>query len=183
MVRRCDTRPAPLAIMFVAGLSALAASAVEARPALAGAAAVYVGPGYGARWVGGPYRPWVGPGWRYGYPGWRYGYPGWGYPYAGYGYGFGWGLGYGAGWAVATTPAWGWPVAPAAYVMPSWVPMGVVVEPSPFVEPAPLESTPPVPQAAPQQPGFWYYCTDPAGYYPYVTTCSRPWVAVQPTGR
>jgi hypothetical protein len=26
----------------------------------------------------------------------------------------------------------------------------------------------------------WYYCTEPAGYYPYVQQCSRPWVAVRP---
>jgi len=39
------------------------------------------------------------------------------------------------------------------------------------------------PRAAPQQPGYWYYCTEPAGYYPYVQECSRPWIAVQPTAK
>jgi hypothetical protein len=41
----------------------------------------------------------------------------------------------------------------------------------------------PAPQAVPQQPSYWYYCTEPAGYYPYVNTCSRPWIAVQPATR
>jgi hypothetical protein len=39
--------------------------------------------------------------------------------------------------------------------------------------------------SAPQQPvvnpsNFWYYCTDPAGYFPYVQNCSRPWMQVVP---
>jgi hypothetical protein len=51
-----------------------------------------------------------------------------------------------------------------------------------FVE-APATAAPQAPQAAPQQPGYWYYCTEPAGYYPHVDTCSRPWIAVQPTAR
>jgi hypothetical protein len=28
--------------------------------------------------------------------------------------------------------------------------------------------------------GNWYYCVDPAGYFPYVGACNRPWVAVTP---
>ena len=34
----------------------------------------------------------------------------------------------------------------------------------------------------PSQPrsGHWYYCSSPAGYYPDVNTCSRPWIAVDP---
>jgi hypothetical protein len=30
---------------------------------------------------------------------------------------------------------------------------------------------------------YWYYCQDPAGYYPYVTQCSGPWqpVPAQPS--
>jgi hypothetical protein len=29
--------------------------------------------------------------------------------------------------------------------------------------------------------GLWYYCDDPAGYYPYVKECRTPWRAVDPT--
>jgi hypothetical protein len=30
------------------------------------------------------------------------------------------------------------------------------------------------------QPGYWYYCQDPAGYYPTVATCPGGWVQVAP---
>lgn len=33
---------------------------------------------------------------------------------------------------------------------------------------------------APQVPGYWYYCDDPPGYYPYVEECRRPWNTVAP---
>lgn len=26
----------------------------------------------------------------------------------------------------------------------------------------------------------WYYCPKPAGYYPYIQSCSQPWVSVDP---
>jgi hypothetical protein len=29
--------------------------------------------------------------------------------------------------------------------------------------------------------GYWYYCTNPAGYYPYVKECSTDWQKVNPT--
>ena len=31
-----------------------------------------------------------------------------------------------------------------------------------------------------QAPAFWYYCDNPAGYYPYVQTCGTPFRAVTP---
>ena len=27
---------------------------------------------------------------------------------------------------------------------------------------------------------YWYYCTDPAGYFPYVQTCNKAWIPVVP---
>jgi len=27
---------------------------------------------------------------------------------------------------------------------------------------------------------YWYYCTEPAGYYPYVQRCTVPWMTVLP---
>jgi hypothetical protein len=33
----------------------------------------------------------------------------------------------------------------------------------------------------PQAGGSWYYCDNPAGYYPYVRSCMGPWRAVAPT--
>ncbi len=184
--------------LFALCTLSVAATAVDARAPGHAPGGTQMGPVYGrAGWVGGPYRPGygVGYGWRAGYPGWRYGYPGYGYRgygYPGYGYGFGWGLGYGAGWALATAPLWGWGAAPAAvYVDPSFYPYGVAQPAYPplteFVEPG-VQQQPPAavpapqtaPQVAPQSPGYWYYCTEPAGYYPYVGQCLRPWTAVQP---
>ena len=41
-----------------------------------------------------------------------------------------------------------------------------------------------VPQAqaapAPAANNFWYYCVEPAGYYPYVKTCNKAWMQVVP---
>ena len=72
-----------------------------------------------------------------------------------------------------------------------WIGPGVVVGPPVVVVPPPVYVQPPVvveqpapvyqeqsPQAAQQ---FWYYCQDPAGYYPYVKECPRGWQPVSPT--
>lgn len=122
-------------------------------------------PGWGP--VGPGYRPpvVVGPA----YPGWR---PGWG---AGY-----WGPGYWGPRVVITTPGvvgpwpYGWS---GAYPVPYAVPYGV-----PYAMPY---ATPPVvvsaaPAAAAPETSFWYYCSQPAGYYPYVKDCSQPWMKVVP---
>jgi len=34
---------------------------------------------------------------------------------------------------------------------------------------------------APAAPQYWYYCADPAGYYPYVVQCRVGWRAVPAT--
>jgi len=40
------------------------------------------------------------------------------------------------------------------------------------------------PQAAAAAPApaaaYWYYCTSPAGYYPYVQSCNQAWIPVVP---
>lgn len=121
---------------------------------------------------------------------WGVGYrPGWGYraPYFGYGYGYGFGLATGAalGWAMAG-PWW-----PANY----WGGLGYAYPPAldPYVGVAVAVPAAPIEQVYIQQqqevgaptpsqtrPGHWYYCSSPAGYYPDVNTCSRPWTAVDP---
>jgi hypothetical protein len=35
-------------------------------------------------------------------------------------------------------------------------------------------------QEAPESAYYWYYCTDPAGYYPYVQNCGDAWMTVVP---
>jgi hypothetical protein len=70
--------------------------------------------------------------------------------------------------------------------------------PSPYYYPGPLYYPPPVatapvgptvyierapePAAATQGAGYWYYCRDPQGYYPYVKQCPGGWqpVAAEP---
>ena len=34
--------------------------------------------------------------------------------------------------------------------------------------------------AAPAPSNYWYYCTEPAGYFPYVQNCNRAWIPVTP---
>jgi hypothetical protein len=45
---------------------------------------------------------------------------------------------------------------------------------------APVEVAPPNPPSQPstQAAQFWYYCTNPAGYYPYVSQCASGWQKV-----
>ena len=32
-----------------------------------------------------------------------------------------------------------------------------------------------------EQTGYWYYCTDPEGYHPYVKDCPQGWLQVVPS--
>jgi hypothetical protein len=87
-------------------------------------------------------------------------------PYGGGWYGGHWYHGwYGAG------PAWWWVVGD------SWLlyPAPVYPYPDPYAAPVVSRSTPA--QGAAPQP-YWYWCNDPAGYYPYVSSCGSPWQAV-----
>lgn len=58
-----------------------------------------------------------------------------------------------------------------------YYPPGIVTipaDPPVYIERGTLES--------PRQPsaGYWYYCTDPTGYYPYVKACPGGWRQVDP---
>lgn len=55
---------------------------------------------------------------------------------------------------------WGWPAATVS------TPIVVEQDVTAFVAPPPAPTT------------LWYYCTDPAGYFPYVQTCNRAWIPV-----
>ncbi len=48
-------------------------------------------------------------------------------------------------------------------------------EPQVYIQREPAVTTSP-PQSAP----LWYYCPQPAGYYPYVQNCTQNWVGVDP---
>jgi len=119
------------------------------------------GPGrYVAPYPGG-YRPF--------YPA-RPVYPGWGAAY--------WGPR--AGVYVGAPAYWGggWPYAwGAAYAVPYAVPYAVAPI---VVNAAPVPQVIVQPAAQAPADSFWYYCTQPAGYFPYVRSCSQPWMKVVP---
>ncbi len=71
-------------------------------------------------------------------------------------------------------PYWG------PYWSPYWAPYGyptVVAVPPPtvYVQPSPQAYVQP-----PPPPPSWYYCENPAGYYPYVQQCPGGWRQVTP---
>ena len=43
-------------------------------------------------------------------------------------------------------------------------------------------AAPPVTTGYVEQTGYWYYCTDPEGYHPYVRDCPGGWMQVVPSG-
>ena len=49
----------------------------------------------------------------------------------------------------------------------------------------PYYVTPPVvvqqKESQPAETGYWYYCQDPKGYYPYVKECPNGWLKVAPS--
>jgi hypothetical protein len=179
-----------LALLALAFVSALASPAIQAGPGGSrGGGGAHARSGYShgsGHWAGGPYRPGYGAGYAHGYRGWGYGFPGYGYGY-GYGLGVGLGLGYGAGWAwtLGSPWYWGWPAV--AYGVPAYYPYGTLAPGYPALvldEDLSYLQQPQAEVIAAQAPrsaaSSWYYCTEPAGYYPYVQQCARPWIAVQP---
>lgn len=75
----------------------------------------------------------------------------------------------------AYVPSWygGWPAyGPGWYGDPYYrygAPLVVQVEPPVYIE-----------RADPPAKPTWYYCSNPQGYYPYVTQCSTDWRPVAP---
>lgn len=66
------------------------------------------------------------------------------------------------------------------YANPYYYAPPVVMSPEPttYVQ----QSAPSTAQPAPSQGGnYWYYCSDPQGYYPYVQQCNAGWQRVSPT--
>ena len=66
---------------------------------------------------------------------------------------------------------WWWIVGGVWYFYPA----PVHPYPDPYLPPTVI--APPAMTPAPAQ-AYWYYCTNPAGYYPYVPRCARNWQAV-----
>ncbi len=66
---------------------------------------------------------------------------------------------------------WWWIVGGVWYFYPTRI------EPYPDPYLPPVIVVPP----SPSPPQYWYYCANPAGYYPYVAQCSVNWQQVQAT--
>ena len=84
------------------------------------------------------------------------------------------GVGFGFGYPGFGYPYWGGPWGPWGY--PYYYPAPVVVQqPVTYIEQNP--------QAAPASAnaGWWYYCDQSRGYYPYVRECPTGWQRVPPT--
>ena len=90
---------------------------------------------------------------------------GWGH---GGGHGWGWGFGWGPWWGYG----WGYPYYPYYYPYDSYYEAPATVYQQ---QPAYQEST------RPEEQSYWYFCTKPQGYYPYVKRCSSGWLKVVPS--
>jgi len=86
----------------------------------------------------------------------------------------------GGQWYFYDRPVYPYPLAVAEVTYLEPVAVAAAVSASSVVVAAPAPITPVA--AAPQ---FWYYCDNPAGYYPYVATCNTSFrqVPAQPPGR
>lgn len=85
---------------------------------------------------------------------------------------------HGARVGIYVGPAWGWYDPWPRYYYPP-----VIVAPAApptYIEQAPpVEVQPAMPQS--QEPaGYWYYCAQPDGYYPYIKQCPGGWQRVAP---
>lgn len=153
------------------------ATAAPARGGRPPPGAVRPSPG-GWGWHGGPRPGWWGPPPGFWGPRWSVGVTV-GAPVV-------WGGAWGATWVGAWGSPWvgtwasPWPVWPGDWRVPGgW----------PVVTTAPIVVAPPPPTIVVQQPtlsssapapSFWYYCTQPPGYFPYVQACEKPWMKVVP---
>ena len=144
------------------------------------------GGSWNSGWRGGS---WHGRGsWNSGWRGgsWNHGWHGAPVRWGGWGWGGWWGppvsVSIGTPWVWGGSP-WAWGGSPWVWGGGPWW-SGTVVSspvfvsaPTVFVEAPPsAEATPP----APVPPVLWYYCTNPAGYFPYVQNCTEPWIKVVP---
>ena len=75
---------------------------------------------------------------------------------------------------------WWWTVGGVWYLYPSPIYPYPDYVADTFYDPDMVAPAPAVPNAG-YQPGYWYYCSATATYYPYVQSCAVPWTPVSPT--
>lgn len=93
-----------------------------------------------------------------------HGYPG-GHSHSGFGLYLGWPL-----FSYRYYPYYSYP-----YNYPYYPPTVITTPPAPpvYIEQA-------KPEVRDYPAGYWYYCRNPDGYYPYVKTCPEGWLRVDP---
>ncbi len=80
------------------------------------------------------------------------------------------------------TPRPWWPSPYYRYHPYYYEPRTIIIEREPpvYIQRQPSQVTQPVRPPPPVPAQVWYYCTDPADYYPYVQNCNQAWVRVDP---
>ncbi len=75
---------------------------------------------------------------------------------------------------VGPGPWWGPPYpyyGPNPYYYP-YPPVVIQQQPQTYIQPAPQQA---------EEQDYWYYCSNPQGYYPYVKKCPNGWLKVVPS--
>ncbi|MGO9379130.1 MAG: hypothetical protein ACLPN1_09060 [Dissulfurispiraceae bacterium] len=75
-----------------------------------------------------------------------------------------WGPGWGYGWGYPYYPYYSYPYP--YYYQPT------------VIQQQPAYSSP-----APEEQNYWYFCTQPEGYYPYIKRCPSGWLRVVPSNK
>ena len=102
--------------------------------------------------------------------------------YGGGHYGGGWGYGHGGSYGRSSfgiyfgAPFYSYPYYGYPYQYPYYYPPAVVTVP--VTPPVYIQQSPPAAQQ--NAPGYWYYCNNPEGYYPYIKECPNGWQQVEP---
>ncbi|TPQ27586.1 hypothetical protein [Methylomonas koyamae] len=89
-------------------------------------------------------------------------------------YGHGGGIYFGLGYPYYGYYGYGYPY----YYPPAYYPPAVVTVPS---SPPVYIQQQPAPSNQADTSGYWHYCGNPEGYYPYVQECPGGWQLVEPT--
>jgi hypothetical protein len=75
-----------------------------------------------------------------------------------------------------SSPFYPYPYYRYPYYYPYYNPPVVTV---PATPPVYIQQSPPATRDYPS--GYWYYCSNPEGYYPYIKECPDGWQQVDPT--
>lgn len=77
-------------------------------------------------------------------------------------------------------PLW-WPGFYAPYYADPYPPViAIPAPPTVYIEQSQATTYSPSAPQTTLQAGYWYYCNDPEGYYPYIKQCTGGWQRVAP---